>query len=76
LQSQNATVPVEIKIESGDDDDDDDGGGGNIAEPLVALSSTVNLEDQDVSKGKILLYCGVAVLKVWDGINLFNARVV
>jgi hypothetical protein len=24
----------------------------------------------------ILLYCGVAVLKVWDGINLINARVV
>jgi hypothetical protein len=24
----------------------------------------------------ILFYCGVAVLKVWDGINLFNARVV
>jgi hypothetical protein len=24
----------------------------------------------------ILLYCGVAALKVWDGINLFNARVV
>jgi hypothetical protein len=57
LQSQNATVPVEIKIESDDDDDDDGGGGGNIAEPLVALSLTVNLEDQDVSKGKILLHC-------------------
>jgi hypothetical protein len=49
LQSQSATVPVEIQIDSDDDDV------GNIAEPLVVLSSTVSLEDQDVSEGTMLL---------------------
>jgi hypothetical protein len=50
LQSHNATVPVEIQIDSDDDDDDDDGGGGgDIAEPLVVLSPSVDLADEDVS---------------------------
>ncbi|XP_021923953.1 zinc finger protein 32-like isoform X2 [Zootermopsis nevadensis] len=39
--SQSKTVPVEIQIDTDDDDVD------NTAEPLLVLSSTVNLEDQD-----------------------------
>lgn len=43
---QNTNVPVEIKIDSDDENDDV----GNIIEPLVALPSSVSLEDQDVSR--------------------------
>lgn len=43
---QNKNVPIEIKIDSDDENDDV----GNITEPLVALPSSVSLEDQDVSR--------------------------
>lgn len=59
MQSQSAAVPVEIQIDSddGDNANDDEDDVGIIAEPLVVLSSSVNLEDQDVSERKMHLQC-------------------